>query len=186
MTSLFLCFCRIINNLSYRYSTIKYCLLILIKRIKIYFILICCIRYHFFMVVIPISAKLGLSLLFAFCKSIISWAKLRSFNTSFSLAYRNSKYSFFIRYISLLIRSTSYFTLPIYSWAFSSSFFIFFIWPVFSFKASLYLMSCSWISEPGCLANTFFSSKKSFSLSRIRFYLAYTSSVLAIRRLNKH
>jgi hypothetical protein len=50
----------------------------------------------------------------------------------------------------------------------------------------LYLMSCSWISEPGCLANTFFSSKKSFSLSRIRFYLAYTSSVLAIRRLNKH
>lgn len=47
----------------------------------------------------------------------------------------------------------------------------------------MYLINCSWISDPGCLASTFFSYKKSFYFSRIRFYFASTSSVLAIRRL---
>ena len=115
---------------------------------------------------------------------ISSWPKFLSFITSLSLSSRNSKYYLFIFPISFLSRSTSNFTVDISSWASSNSFFIFFICPVFYLRASLYLMSWVWISAPGCLARIFFSSKKSFSFYRIKFYLASTSSVLAIRRLH--
>jgi hypothetical protein len=80
------------------------------------------------------------SLLFRF---IISCAKFLSSITYFSLASLSSKYSSFILYISLRIRSTSYFTRPISSCASSSYFFIFFICAVFYLRASLYLINWS-------------------------------------------
>jgi len=45
-------------------------------------------------------------------------------------------------------------------------------------------VSCSWINKTNWFAIIFFNSKNNFSLSLIKFYLAQTSSVLTISRLD--
>ena len=103
---------------------------------------------------------------------INSCPKFLSFITYLSLSSLNSKYSLFIFPISFLNLSTSNFTVPISSWASSNYFFIFFICPVFSFKASLYFINWVWIYAPGWRAKMFFSSRNSFSFSLIKFSFA--------------
>ena len=124
------------------------------------------------------------NILSSFPISISYRPKFLSSSTYFSLAYRSSKYSFLIlpSYPFSLLTSNS--TVDISSWASSSYFFIFFICPLFSLRASLYLINCWWISAPGCLAKIFLSSRNNFSFSRIRFSFSSTSYVFAINLLS--